>query len=263
MATGKPVYFTALTGDGSFAELVNVPRSSVHELPEGVDPVQAAALMNPVMSSWMALRKRVDMFRDGPDEQSVKPWTCFILGATSMSGRLAIKVARRFSATRVIGAARNEDALRGLGLDDVIVLGTTPESTDFSAAASADVVLDYLYGPYFTNFFTSPSTLRAKNSLTWVCIGSVAGNFGSTASAALRKRDVTIRGSGPGAWSLGNFEAEREGMLEVLVGVREGGSGRLRWRMWRGSGIMLTGGGLCLFLVRSRTGCILGSFGVW
>lgn len=222
VSTGKLVYFTALTGSGSFAEVVNVARSSVHEMPEGVDPVQAAALMNPVMSSWMALRKRVDVFRDGKPEQ-VKPWSCFILGATSMSGRIAIKVARLWGATRIVGAGRNEALLKTLDLDDVIVLGENPETTDFSAAASADVVLDYLYGPYFTNFFTSPSTLKARNPITWVCIGSVVGNFGTVASAGLRKRDVTIRGSGPGAWSFADFEAEGPEMLKVLVGVKEEG----------------------------------------
>jgi len=218
ISTGKLVYFTALTGTGSFAEIVNVPKSSANELPPGVDPVQAAGLMIPVMSSWMALRKRVDFLKG---EQDPKPWTCFILGATSMSGKLAINVARLMGATRIIGAARNEDALGTLGLDDVIVLQDPPESKEFSRAADADVVLDYLYGPYFTNFFTSRSTLKATNAITWVCIGSVAGNFGTVASAALRKRDVTIRGSGPGSWSFAEFEAEAPGMLKVLEGVNE------------------------------------------
>nr|CEG03987.1 unnamed protein product [Fusarium acuminatum CS5907] len=220
ISTGKLVYFTALTGTGSFAEIVNIPNSSVHELPPDVDPVQAAGLINPVMSSWMALRKRIDFLKGGQDP---KPWACFILGATSMSGKLAIKVARLMGATRVIGAARNEDALRTLGLDDVIVLQDPPESTEFSHAADADVVLDYLYGPYFTNFFMSRSTLKATNPITWVCIESVAGNFGTVATAALRKRDVTIRGSGPGTWSFAEFEAEASGMLKVLEGVNEEG----------------------------------------
>ncbi|KAH6890649.1 hypothetical protein B0T10DRAFT_548156 [Thelonectria olida] len=220
VATGKLVYFTALKGEGSFVEVVNVPKASVYELPQGVDPVQAAALMNPVMSSWMALRKRVDSFKEG---QPAKPWSCFILGATSMSGRVAIRVARLLGATRIIGAARNEAALKTLGLDDTIVLQNDAEATDFSSAADADVVLDYLYGPYFTNFFTSRSTLKADNPITWVCIGAVAGNFGTVASAALRKRDVTIRGSGFGAWSFADFEAEAPEMLKVLVGVKEEG----------------------------------------
>ncbi|KAI5459726.1 hypothetical protein BGZ63DRAFT_425688 [Mariannaea sp. PMI_226] len=222
-STGKLVYFTAIDGPGSFAEIVNVPKRNVYELPSGVDPVQAAGLVNPVMSSWMALRTRVD-FLKGQRQETQKPWTCFILGATTMSGKLAIKVARQMGATRIIGAARNEAALKNLaGLDDIIVLHDTPESTDFSGAADADVVLDYLYGPYFTNFFTSRSTLKARTPITWVCIGSLAGNFGTVASAALRQRDVTIRGAGPGSWSFAEFDAEVSDMLKILEGVSEDG----------------------------------------
>src|ERR1044072_8634420 len=44
---------------GPMAErtVIEADRSVV--LPAGIDPVQVAAAMNPVMSSWMALRKRI------------------------------------------------------------------------------------------------------------------------------------------------------------------------------------------------------------
>ncbi|KAH7126354.1 hypothetical protein B0J13DRAFT_565333 [Dactylonectria estremocensis] len=218
VSTGKKVYFNTLgTGSGTFAEVINVPRSSVTELPSGVDAIQAAGLMNPVMSSWMALTQRVDFVKNGQK----KDWSCFVLGATSQSGKLAIKVARMLGATRVIGAGRNEAALKALGLDDIVVLQGTPEDTDFTVAANADVVLDYLYGPWIGAYLGSASTRAGTTPLTWVCIGSMAGLDGAVPAAGLRQRDVSVRGSGPGAWSTEALDAAAAGMLGVLDGVRE------------------------------------------
>ncbi|KAF7536178.1 hypothetical protein G7Z17_g13087 [Cylindrodendrum hubeiense] len=218
VSTGKQVYFNTLgSGTGTFAEIVNVPRSSVAELPSGVDAVQAAGLMNPVMSSWMALTQRVDLVKNGQK----KDWSCFILGATSASGKLAIKVARILGATRVIGAGRNEAALKALGLDDIVVLQETPTDTDFTIAANVDVVLDYLYGPWIAAYLGSPTTRAGTTPLTWVCIGSMAGLDGVVPAAGLRQRDVSVRGSGPGAWSTETLDGEAAGMLKVLDGVRE------------------------------------------
>lgn len=232
VSTGKLVYFMTLSS-GSFAELVNVPRRQVVEVPEGVDAVAAAALMNPVMSSWMGLRARVDLeevvkkkkqsqqqHKDGHKDDHVQGWTCLIVGATTMSGRLAIKVARLMGATRVIGAARNQEALQKLDLDARIVL--TESTTDFSTAADADVVLDYLYGPYLPAFLKS--TGRSTGSVTWVGIGALAGEEAPVPLMALRKRDVTLRGAGIGSWSpkqlIGQGEGEElQGMLNVLKGV--------------------------------------------
>lgn len=52
-------------------------------LPDGVDVVKVAAAMNPAMSSWVALRRRVPI-RTG---QSV-----LVLGATGNAGQMAIQI---------------------------------------------------------------------------------------------------------------------------------------------------------------------------
>ncbi|CAM1506096.1 Fc.00g057370.m01.CDS01 [Cosmosporella sp. VM-42] len=192
VSSGKQVYFTTVGSRcGSFAQIVNVNKEDVEVLPEGVDAVQAAALVNPVMSSWMALSKRVDL----PEG---RPWTAFVMGVTSVSGRLAVKVARAFGATKVIGAARNEGAMKTLGLDAYIVLKDPISTTDFSAAVDADVVLDYLAGPYMGAYLGSS---RGRKPLSWVCVGGLSGQAAELPSEALRKRDLTIRGSGPVIYS--------------------------------------------------------------
>jgi Zn-dependent alcohol dehydrogenase len=60
--------------------------------------------MNPAMSSWVALRRRID-FRRG---QSV-----LVLGATGNAGRMAIQVAKRFGAGRVVAADATRDGWPG------------------------------------------------------------------------------------------------------------------------------------------------------
>src|SRR5215813_10551047 len=66
------------TALGTMADrtVIEADRSVV--LPDGIDPVQVAAAMNPVMSSWVALRQRIDFHR----RQRV-----LILGATGSAGR--------------------------------------------------------------------------------------------------------------------------------------------------------------------------------
>lgn len=219
VSSGKDVYFSTLAGGtGSFAEIVNIPTGDITEIPAGVEPVVAAAFMNPVMSSWMGLRKRVDFLKNRTGKEG-RPWKVFILGVTSASGKLAIKIARSLGATSVIGAARNASALSQLPLDASITL-QTPSETDFSAAADADVVLDYLYGPWVEAYLASATTASATNPLTWVSIGAMAGGEAAVPAGGLRRRDVTLRGSGPGAWEVKDLADEAEGMLRVLEGER-------------------------------------------
>ncbi|KAL6919023.1 hypothetical protein ACHAPO_004138 [Fusarium lateritium] len=222
VSTGKKVYFSLLgTTGGSYAEIVNAPTRSIVELPYGVDPVVAAAMINPVMASWMALRKRVDLKDKG--------FKVFINGVTTASGKIAIKVARHLGATSVVGSARNQEALSKLDLDASVVLASTPTETDFTSAADADIVLDFLYGPWPNAFLLSASTASAKNAITWINIGSMAGDGGDISAMGLRRRDVTVRGSGPGSWDPRELGAETVGMLKVLVGVRSDGLKKYRF----------------------------------
>lgn len=214
--TGKRVYFhtfDASSDMGTYAEYVDVPRDSTCEIPEGMDSVLVAGLMNPIMSSWMALRTRA------PPELA-PGWTCLILGATSMSGRLAVHVARKMGAERVYGAARRESALAEVdGLDGRVVLdGSQPGPTEFGGAAAADVVLDYLWGPWPSVVLSQPGVSTAT---TWLSIGNVAGSEAGVPGPVPRVRDVTIRGSGPRSWApLRMDEGEMAGMMGLLGEVK-------------------------------------------
>ena len=81
--------------------VIDVRRTVV--LPDTANAEKIAAAMNPAMSSWVALRRRVPIEAG----QSV-----LILGATGNAGTMAVQVAKRLGAGRVVGAGRDIDRLR-------------------------------------------------------------------------------------------------------------------------------------------------------
>lgn len=142
-AQGELLYFVASDGAlGTMAEQAVVDRRRAVTLPPGTDPVAVAAAMNPGMSSWVALRSRID-FRPGG--------SVLVMGATGNAGQLAVQIARHLGAARVIGAGRDPrrlDLLKSLGADDVISLdGDESDVADRlgGAAGDVDVVIDYLW----------------------------------------------------------------------------------------------------------------------
>jgi NADPH:quinone reductase-like Zn-dependent oxidoreductase len=193
---------------GAMAEqtLVDVRRSVV--LPEGVDPVVIAAAMNPAMSSWVALRRRIS-FQAG---QSV-----LVLGATGNAGRLAVEIAKHLGAARVIAAGRRADRLAALsGADVTVSLG---DGALGEVAANVDVVIDYLWGEPTADAMRLIVTSRGDRDrpLTWVEVGSVAGPTAAIPSAALRAARLQIVGSGQGSVPTRDILAELPALAEVIT----------------------------------------------
>lgn len=208
VATGKLYYCINLQrGFGSFAELVTVAKDVVHALPESVDPVSFAASVNPAMSSWLALTRRAS---DLPGNYAV-----LILGATSASGRLAALVAKALGAGKVIGVARDEAALAKIeGLDEFVVQKDPITDTNFSQT-DCDVVLDYVYGDLALHVL---STLNIQRPLQYVIIGNLSRKEIAIPPALLRSRDITVRGSGPGAVALQVIQQEIKSLVPAMTG---------------------------------------------
>jgi NADPH:quinone reductase-like Zn-dependent oxidoreductase len=189
---------------GAMAEqtAIDLRRSIV--LPEDCRPVELAAAMNPAMSAWVALRRRID-FTAG---QSV-----LVLGATGNAGQLAVQIAKHLGASRVIGAGRRSDrlgALDELGTD--VTVSLNGDSTDVAgrlgeAARDVDVVIDYLWGEPTAEAMHAIVTRRGDpgQPLTWIQVGSVAGPTATIPSAALRAARLQIVGSGQGSVPIGDF----------------------------------------------------------
>ena len=211
---------------GAMAEqtVIDTRRSIV--LPEHADPIAVAAAMNPAMSSWAALRRRVP-FQAG---QNV-----LVLGATGNAGQMAVQVARRLGANQVIAAGRNARRLAGLpalGATGTVLLDTLPLSTGpldgdaagvaerlGQAAAHADVLIDYLWGEPTAAAMAAVVTGRADRGqpLTWIEIGSVAGPSAAIPSAALRAARLQIVGSGQGSVSTREILAELPALAQEIT----------------------------------------------
>jgi NADPH:quinone reductase-like Zn-dependent oxidoreductase len=114
---GTRVYFgVSRKPFGTFAERAPAAASMCLPLPDGISDVTAAGIANPAMSSWVALKVRAKF---------VAGESVAILGATGVAGQLAVQIAKRLGARRVIAAGRNPQALekvRELGADATISL---------------------------------------------------------------------------------------------------------------------------------------------
>jgi NADPH:quinone reductase-like Zn-dependent oxidoreductase len=213
---GERVYFVVADGRwGSMAQRAIADRRATVPLPEDVDVARVAAGMNPAMSAWVALRRRVPL----QPGQSV-----LVLGATGNAGTMAVQVAKRLGAGRVVGAGRNPERLAGLaavGADEVVILTDDEVTTRkrlADAAAEVDIVLDYLWGGPAT--VTMMALLEARSdrsrAMDWVQIGAVAGPTIELPSVALRSANLRLQGNGQGAVSRAAYVAELPSLVEEI-----------------------------------------------
>jgi NADPH:quinone reductase-like Zn-dependent oxidoreductase len=215
-ADGALVYFVAaddVTGTMADRALVDPARSV--QLPAGVNVAAVAAAMNPAMSSWVALRRRVAL----APGQSV-----LVLGATGNAGTMAVQVARLLGAGHVVAAGRDTARLRALsalGADDLVRLGDDGETTDnalAAAAAEVDIVIDYLWGEPARRAMLALLTARADRSraLDWIQIGAVAGPTIELPSVALRSANLRVQGSGQGSVGTATYAAELPSLVAEI-----------------------------------------------
>ena len=217
---GTRVYFAAaddVTGTMADKALASARRSIV--LPDDADSAKIAAAMNPAMSSWVALRRRVPI----QPGQSV-----LVLGATGNAGAMAVRVARRLGAGRVVGAGRDPGRLAALtsaGADAVVQLAGDDDATAralAAAAAESDIVLDYLWGKPAQHAITALLTARSDRSreMNWIQIGSVAGPAMELPSATLRSASFRLQGSGQGSVSPRAYLVELPSLVaEITAGT--------------------------------------------
>jgi NADPH:quinone reductase-like Zn-dependent oxidoreductase len=210
---GRRVYFVFVRRPwGTMAERAAAPRDKLISVPGDLDDATAAAIGNPGMSSWLALKMRAKLAAGE---------TVLIMGATGVAGQLAIQTARYLGAKRVIAAGRNVEALAGANVDAIVTLNQPEdalrEALTVEAARGLDVIVDYLWGrptelvlEALAKGFRPESTQRTR----LVEIGSSAGPTITLPSATLRSIDLTLLGGGFGAVPL-------EGVLAAIRSVFE------------------------------------------
>lgn len=217
LADGKLIYFvTPDTSMGTMADKTIVDLRRSLPLPEGADAVRIAAAMNPSMSAWVALRRRIHL---EPGQKVL------VLGATGSSGQMAVQIARWFGASQVIGAGRDQErleSLKSLGADITVSLaGDLEEAAQRlgEAASEVDVVIDYLWGQP-AELAMLPLLMKRSDrsrSLTWIQIGSIAGATANIPSAALRSANFQLIGSGQGSVTIAGYLAELPSLIDTIA----------------------------------------------
>ncbi|OKP83172.1 quinone oxidoreductase [Paenibacillus sp. P3E] len=213
---GRLVYFVATDSVlGAFADKAVIDLRCSVPLPAHADPVLIAAAMNPAMSSWVTLRRRVQ----------VQPgFKVLIMGATGNSGQMAVQIAKLLGASQVIAAGRDQERLHSLtaiGADVTVCLAGDPEAVARrlgETAAEVDIVIDYLWGKPAGLAMLPILTRRSDRSrlLTWIQIGSVAGADAVIPSAALRSANFQIIGSGQGSVTPAGYMAEFPALINAI-----------------------------------------------
>jgi len=220
---GKRVFFGGCRAPfGAMAELTVVPKRFCFPLPDELDDEKAAALSNPGVSAWVSLTHRAKL---APGE------SVLILGATGVTGQLAVQIAKLLGAKRVVGVGRNEKVLarlEELGADSTIQLDQAPDALKEAYLSEMgdgfDVVLDYLWGKpteALLAAMTKPEFAVSAKETRLVQVGESAGGTIELPAAVLRSTAVTIQGTA----GIPPREALMDAMQKVLD---RGARGELR-----------------------------------
>lgn len=199
LADGTRVYGIGVSG--MIAEKAVVEKKRTVRLPENIDDATAAALPNAVMGSALALR-----FRAGLQ----KGETVLINGATGVTGKIAVQIAKHYGAKKVIATGRNEQSLNellSLGADEIISLKQDDEAfitrlKTLQQQNPIDVVIDYLWGKSAELIL---SALKGNGGFShytrYVTVGGMMSDSITLSSSILRSTDIQLSGSGLGTWT--------------------------------------------------------------
>jgi NADPH:quinone reductase-like Zn-dependent oxidoreductase len=184
---GRRVYFDAtIPPYGSMAELTLVPAEVLVDVPDGVDDSVAAALGNTGLAAYLALT-----WRSGLQAGE----TVLVLGATGAVGTVAVQVAKRLGAGRVVAASPagpRLDALLDRGADATVELDRADDLAGAlreAAGGDVDVTIDTLWG--------TPAVAAMNAAGRWarhLQIGQLAGADITLPAPLIRSKSLDVRG---------------------------------------------------------------------
>lgn len=196
---GTRVY--AIGVSGMLAEKAIIEKGRFVKVPEGLDDATAAALPNAVFGAAMALKFKADIQAGD---------VVLINGATGVTGRVCVQLAKYYGAGKVIVTGRNPaslETLRSLGADEIISIAQDDDTfkaqlADSHKLSPVDVIIDYVWGHSAEMIL---ACLKGNGSFTnktrYVSVGSMSGDQITLSAAILRSVDLQLTGSGMGSWS--------------------------------------------------------------
>src|SRR5476649_2773147 len=214
---GSRVYFIMPEAPcGGMAEVCVVKRQHCIALPPELDMVTAAAMAIPGMSSWAALVERAKLLRGE---------TVLINGATGVSGRLAVQIAKYLGAGKIIATGRNAEtlqSLKALGADETISLTLDNDALESAFQQQFQqgigVVLDYLWGQSAELLLAAGAKASPEAvPLRFVQIGAMSAASITLPGAVLRSSAIELIGSGIGSIPLPRLLGAIEHLLNATV----------------------------------------------
>jgi NADPH2:quinone reductase len=206
---------------GAMAQFAVVPKeykAYMMPIPADVDLLLAAALPPSALTSLLPLKYGVNL---RPGE------TVLINGATGVSGKIAVQMAKLLGAGKVVGTGRDDARLQNLlelGADAVIDTRKSDEEVKEAflreAGKGYHVVLDYLWGHPTELLLQALVPKQAgfeKHKTVLVQIGESAGPTITLPAEALRTSGVHLSGGGdiPG-------EAVPKAIKQIWQWMKEG-----------------------------------------
>jgi NADPH:quinone reductase-like Zn-dependent oxidoreductase len=201
LENGRRVYAQGITG--MMAEKALINKNNYVELPDKIDDATAAALPNAVLGAGMALLYRAQIKKDE---------VVLINGATGVTGKLAVQLAKYYGASTIAVTGRNSEQLaqlKSFGADLIISLKQDDEHIiqqikELHASTPVDIVIDYLWAKPVELILRSlkgGGTNHISHRVRLVTVGSMAGEHITLESGTLRSSAIEILGSGFGSIS--------------------------------------------------------------
>ena len=220
---GKRVYATGITG--MIAEKALVDKNKLVAVPDGIDDVTAAALPNAILGAALALKYRAAMT---PGK------VVLVNGATGVTGKTAVQLAKYYGASKIIATGRNAASLKhltGLGADEVLSL--SQEQHVFVSALKAihtktpiDIVIDYVWGTsveWILHAIKGGGMNTPYHPIRVVTVGNMSGDNMNLGSAQLRSTAIEIVGSGFGSLPPEAFAKLNAEIIPDLMKLAAGG----------------------------------------
>jgi NADPH:quinone reductase-like Zn-dependent oxidoreductase len=160
-----------LRAPGTAAERIAPGDATLFDVHAGIAPTDAAACGIAGVTGWLAVSWRAPVRKDD---------VVLVLGASGTAGGIAVQGAKLLGAKRVIGAARNVDAVPDAADEKVDVNGDLPEAT---------LIVDALWGDPLERALSS-----AARGARIVHFGQSAGATATLPSAAVRGKTIDLHG---------------------------------------------------------------------